>query len=281
MSSRQTTSAAILNYFYKLPIEALYYIFECMTEKHQLNFALTCWWIYRVFRIYHVGYASPKWFPINITCDSDTSGNPNYVLFNNEPNDITSRLTEGENVPNAPSAANYRDGVLFDGKLYLTIFEKEFPICWILDFEEIPLSWKRVKITFVELESEEDNESLNSFEDKKSETDIRIPEVETHYQPLRSTVAAAISSMIYLFGGESITGELNGTLYVLDPIKMELKKVMGQGGDLPSARKMHSLNAITDQCLALFGGRCFMNGKSLTFFFFYNIDVLSSFTSSI
>jgi hypothetical protein len=241
-------SSISANYFCKkLPIEALYYIFEYMAEKDQLNFALTCSWLYRVFRIYHVGYALPKWYPINIT--DDTNDNPNNPSNNTE------------NVPNAPPAANYRDGVLLNGKLYLTIFEKESPICWILDFEVVPLSWKRVKVAFVEFESDDDYESSDNTEDKKLEL---VPEMEeTHYQPLRSTVAVAISSMIYFFGGEYLTGEPNGTLYVLDPIKMILKKVIGQGGDIPSARKMHSLNAIGTQCLALFGGRCLMNGKSI------------------
>ncbi|GBB92420.1 hypothetical protein RclHR1_02000001 [Rhizophagus clarus] len=238
-------SSAPANYFCKLlPIEALYYIFEYMTEKEQLKFALTCSWLYRVFRIYHVGYALPKWYPLNI------------IDVHKVPSHESTEITERENVPNAPPAANYRDGALLNGKLYLTIFEEESPVCWILDFEVIPLSWKRVKVTFVEFESEDDNESSDDTEDKKLDL---VPEIETHYQPLRSTAAAAISSMIYFFGGECLTGEPTGTLYVLDPIKMVLKKVMGQGGDIPSARKLHSLNAIGTQCLVLFGGRCLMN----------------------
>ncbi|CAB4400657.1 unnamed protein product [Rhizophagus irregularis] len=250
-------SSTSANFFYKLlPIEALYYIFEYMTEKDQLNFALTCSWLYRVFRIYHVGYALPKWHPINIIDDTiDNPVSPSSEDFSHEPTDIISHPIEGENVPNAPPAANYREGVLLNGKLYLMIFE-ESPICWILDFEVISLSWKRERVTFVEFESDDDNESSDNVEIKKLEL---VPEMETHYQPLRSTAAVAISSMIYFFGGESLTRESTRILYVLDPIKMVLKKVMGQRGDIPSARKMHSLNAIGTQCIALFGGRCLMN----------------------
>jgi hypothetical protein len=235
-----------MNFTSRLPIEALHYIFECMTEKDQLHFALTCSWIYRVFRIYHVGYAIPRWVPINITLNAKTSTATNHANHD-LPVDTTSHLTGEENILNAPPVANYRDGVLLDKKLYLTIFEKESPICWILDFKESPLIWKKVKVKFI-VESEEYN-------------------AENNYRPLRSTVAAATSNMIYLFGGEClITGKPNCTLYELDPISMTVKEIMGQSGDLPSARKMHSLNVIGNQCLALFGGRCLMNGK---FFFFF------------
>ncbi|RIA89313.1 hypothetical protein C1645_201338 [Glomus cerebriforme] len=264
MSSHQNTSL-----IYKLPIEALYYIFECMTEKDQLNFALSRWCFYKVFRTYHIGYSSPKWFPINITRHvMEGSGD---ILFSRELEPINN-LTR--NIPNAPPAANYHDGVLLNGKLYLTIFEKESPICWILDFDIIPLNWRRVNVTFVEFDLDDDEvdelESSNITEYKKqSDVNVRTykPEMNRQksiYQPLRSTTAAAISPMIYLFGGECLTtGEPSGTLYVLDPIRMILKEIMGQGGDLPSARKMHSLNAIGSQCLVLFGGRCLMNGKFL------------------
>src|ERR1051325_4695636 len=98
MSSSQVVSTTSI---YKLPIEAFHFILEYMTEKDQLNFALTCSWIYRVFRVYHFGYASPKWVPINITQVHQNS-DPSY-----DPEPIG-----GENIPNAPSAANYRDGVL-------------------------------------------------------------------------------------------------------------------------------------------------------------------------
>src|SRR5207237_1128166 len=110
-----------------LPPETLHFILEYMTEKDQLNFAVTCKRLYRVFRIYHVGYASPKWVPVNI--DSNTSAVTQIDHFSHE---FTSTPTV--NIPNAPPAANYRDGVILDGKLYLTIFEEESPICWILDF---------------------------------------------------------------------------------------------------------------------------------------------------
>jgi hypothetical protein len=244
--------------FYKLPIETLRYILRYMTEKDQLNFALTCSWIYRVFRVYHVGYASPKWIPINIK-GAETSSSVTTV--SNNSNDLFS-------YEHTPPAANYRESVLLDGKLYLTIFEKDSPICWILDFEEVPLSWKRVNVTFVGSESEEDSEGFSDADDKKSDIDIRISKPGlAQYQPLRSTVAAAISPMIYFFGGECLTtGELSCTLYKLNTRNMILMKVMGQEGDLPSARKMHSLNAIDSKCLALFGGRCLlMNGKFYEF----------------
>ncbi|CAI2180568.1 18124_t:CDS:2 [Funneliformis geosporum] len=228
-----------------------------MTEKDQLNFALTCKWIYGVFRIYHVGYNSPRWIPINfISTDGDLGAASSSLL-----------AADGDRLdPNVPPAENYRDGVLVDGKLYLTILEEESPICWILDFDEgNPLCWTREKVTFVEsisLFEDSNNEVLKPSEDYVEDNiNVSIPkQLKSKYQPLRSTIATAISPIIYLFGGECLnTGEPSGTLYELNTKDMILSEVMGQGGDLPPARKMHSLNVINDSCLVLFGGRCNMN----------------------
>ncbi|CAG8619625.1 766_t:CDS:2 [Funneliformis caledonium] len=227
-----------------------------MTEKDQLNFALTCKWIYGVFRIYHVGYNSPRWVPINFI-----SNGVDFAAASSSPLAADDdRLGD----PSVPPAANYRDGVLVDGKLYLTILEEESPICWILDFDErIPLCWTREKVTFAE--------SISLFEDSNSEVlegyaedniNVHKPEkvLKGKYQPLRSTVATAIPPIIYLFGGECLaTGEPSCTLYELNTKNMILSEVMGQGGDLPPARKMHSLDVINDRCLVLFGGRCKIN----------------------
>ncbi|CAG8460585.1 4205_t:CDS:2 [Ambispora leptoticha] len=199
------------DFFTKLAIEVLHFILNELDEKDQFNLALSCKWLYRVFRIYYFGIVTPKWEPF----ESTTADGKYY----------------------GPPAANYRDGVLLNGVLYIPILVAEAPICWLLDFKRLVIKWKKVEI------------SMNL--DNKND-----------YQPLRNTVSTVLRDLIYIFGGETLAGEPSNIFYELDTKNMILRTVCFNGDVLPSAKMWHSFDKIDDQHVALFGGRSSMTDDS-------------------
>ncbi|CAG8529504.1 4444_t:CDS:2 [Ambispora gerdemannii] len=206
------------SYLITLAIETLHFIMdELEDERNRLNFAMSCKWLYRVYRIYYVGFATPNWVPFN-------GGGSDDDEFND-----------------GPPVANYRDGVLVDGALYVPILNEEQPVCWVLDFKQIVIKWDSVNITL-------------GLDDQR-------------YIPLRNTVTSAVRSLIYLFGGETIFGNPSNIFYELDPRSMVLRNVQSENNVVPSIRIMHSLNTIGNRHLVLFGG-CSIIGD----FYLYDIS---------
>ncbi|CAG8616000.1 15758_t:CDS:1, partial [Racocetra persica] len=132
-------------------------------------------------------------------------------------------------------ASNYRDGVWSDNTFYLVIFYSDRPICWSLNLADHPIRWNNKEI------------------------DLESPD---QYEPVRYSAAAIVTNTtttkIYIFGGENIeTEELSNVLYELDLKTSKMIKI--ESSATPAPRKMHSLNAISNERLAMFGGRCLMN----------------------
>ncbi|KAG9306499.1 hypothetical protein G9A89_008435 [Geosiphon pyriformis] len=194
----------------KLAIEIIIFILENLDERDQLSLAMSCSWLYRVYRIHFYGFASPKWVPFL----SDSGVGEFEDGF----------IAEG------PPVANYRDGVLMDGVLYVPILGEDKPVCWLLDFKQWSIKWQRLDLKIC-------------FDTGKE------------YQPLQTTVATVNHPLIHLFGGQKFTGEPTDVFYELDPRNMVLRHLECQSEFMPSKRVSHSLSTIDSQHMALFGGR--------------------------
>ncbi|CAG8460618.1 4207_t:CDS:2 [Ambispora leptoticha] len=213
--SHTVSSGQNVDYLTTLAIETLHFILdELDDERDQVNLAMSCKWLYRVYRIYHLGFATPKWVPFNGEGSADDESN------------------EG------PPAASYRDGVLVDGALCVPILNEEQPVCWVLDFKQFVNKWHKSNII------------------------LRLDDQE--YIPLRNTVATFVRSCIYLFGGETVSGNPSNIFYELDPKTMVLRNIKPTNGIVPSMRTMHSLNTVGKQHLVLFGGRSVIFGDIIS-----------------
>jgi len=77
-----------------------------------------------------------------------------------------------------------------------------------------------------------------------------------NYEPTRHYAAAVINNLIYIFGGENIDrGVTTNIFYELNVYTFELRILNEYNENIPSPRMMHTLDAIDNHRLAMFGGR--------------------------
>ncbi|CAG8591318.1 13370_t:CDS:2 [Funneliformis caledonium] len=125
----------------------------------------------------------------------------------------------------------FRDGVWFNNVFYLPIFHKESSTCWMLDLTARPIKWEQKPLKF-------------KFTSNRK------------YEPTRHYASAAIKNLIYIFGGENIyNGVTTNVFYELNVYTFELQILNENDENIPRPRMMHTLDAIGNHRLAMFGGR--------------------------
>ena len=215
---------------FKLSIETIYCIFDNLTSTEQLKFALSCSCIYRVFRIYYLGFYSPKWEEVEWTTDLNKR--------NRETVSITTTTTHQQHCtpnysplqpPLSPPPQIYRTTVFIDNKLYLPFLSPDLPYCYVLCLSNSTPHWTPCPLSI-------------------------HPGSNLLYTPLLNTAATVANKKIYLFGGETYSGDVSNILYEINVEKMEIKVVEAEG-IIPGGRCMHTIQAISEKWLAVFGGR--------------------------
>ncbi|CAG8463844.1 2823_t:CDS:2 [Paraglomus occultum] len=219
---------------FKLSIDTIYCIFDHLTSDEQLKFALSCSCIYRVFRIYYLGFYSPKWEEVQWTNDLNKKNKSvEETISTATTADITittpSPSYSSPQPPHSPPPHIYRNAVLLNDKLYLPFLSPGSPYCYVLSLSGSPSQWTPCSLSI-------------------------HPDSDLLYTPLLNTAATAANKKIYTFGGETYSGDVCNILYEIDVEKMEIKVVEGEG-IIPGRRCMHTIQAVAEKWLAVFGGR--------------------------
>ncbi|CAG8475244.1 8389_t:CDS:2 [Paraglomus brasilianum] len=217
---------------FKLSIEIIYCIFDYLTSTEQLKFALSCSCIYRVFRIYYLGFYSPKWEEVQWTNKRNKS--EETVSMTATAEITTQQHYHSPNYsslqpPPSPPPQVYRTTVLLNDKLYLPFLSPDLPYCYVLSLSASPSQWIPYPLSI-------------------------HPASNLLYTPLLNTAATVANKKIYLFGGETYSGNVSNILYEINVEKMEIK-VVEAGGVIPGGRCMHTIQAVSEKWLAVFGGR--------------------------
>ncbi|CAG8566778.1 5303_t:CDS:2 [Paraglomus occultum] len=121
----------------------------------------------------------------------------------------------------------YRNAVLIGSTLYILVFSIENPTAWIIDLNDKNPKWISVSM-----------------------------KVSDSYRPVKYPATSSILNKIYIHGGiDLLSGKPTNILYEFDVRDVQLQ-ILAQEGTIPSARSMHSLNAIDHNHLAVYGGQC-------------------------
>ncbi|KAG9287112.1 hypothetical protein G9A89_001006 [Geosiphon pyriformis] len=153
-----------------------------------------------------------------------------------------------------PSIKNYREGILINKTFYFLDLTIRQPICWILDLNEPRPNWLPKTINIL----------------------------SGQHEPIQNAAVTSIEQKIYFFGGENVqTRKLENVLYELNIETMNLSKILSFDKELVS-RYRHSLNAIDNRRLALFGGISDINGTKYDIrdFLIYDIILKKCVTNS-